>query len=210
MKKLSGRALWGILLIILGVLFLLQELQIVGNAFQYLWIGTLFAAGAVFLWIYIHDRNQWWAAIPALALWGLSFVALEEALNLVPAVSLGGPAFLGSLGAAFWLVYARQQAQWWAVIPGGVLLTLAVVSGIDEFGLESGGGIFFVGLGLTFALVALLPTKDSDTRWAWIPSAVLLLLGLTQAVAVWNAVLDFWPVVLILIGGYILLQAWRR
>ncbi len=210
MKRLSGRAWWGILLILLGLLFLLQELQIVGNAFQYLGMGVMFAAGVGFLWVFVTNHKQWWAVIPGLGLLALSFASLESALSLFPGADWGGPAFLGGLGLAFWLVYARQQEHWWALIPGGVLLTLGVVAGLEEWGLEIGGGVFFLGLGLTFVLVALLPSRDHDTRWSWIPGAVLLLLGLTQVTAVGSEILEYWPVVLIIIGGYILIQAWRR
>jgi len=209
MKRLSGRAWWGILLIVLGALFLLQELQIVGNAFQYLWMVVMFAAGAGFLWVFVTNDKQWWAVIPGLGLLALAFASLESALNLLPAADWGGPVFLGGLGAAFWLVYARQQEHWWALIPGGVLVTLGVVAGLDEAGSDFDGGIFFLGLGLTFVLVALLPSREHDTRWSWIPGAVLLLLGLTQITAVGSEMLAYWPVLLILIGGYILIKGWR-
>jgi len=129
-----------ILLILLGVLFLLQELQIVGNAFQYLWMAILFGAGLLFLWTFFRDKKQWWAVIPGLALLGLAFASLEDALNLFPGGEWGGTVFLGALGVAFWMVYLRRTEYWWSMIPGGVLLTLAVVAGGGEMGANFSSG----------------------------------------------------------------------
>ncbi|MBS3752994.1 MAG: hypothetical protein KGY46_06340 [Anaerolineales bacterium] len=210
MKKLQARTVWGIILIVLGALFLLQELQLVGNAFQYLWIVILAGAGIAFLWTFARSEQGWWAAIPGLALLGLAFASAEEAVGIFPAFEAGGSVFLGTLGLSFWLIYARRQDFWWAIIPGGVLLTLAVVSGLDEFGLDYGGGVFFLGLGSTFIFLALLPSRGADTRWSFIPAAVLLIFGLTQMSKLGEQILSYWPVVLILVGGYILIQAWRK
>lgn len=210
MDKLRGRAWWGIILIVLGILFLLQEFQVVGSAFQYLWMIIFAAAGVYFGWLYISSRAQWWAVIPASALIGLSLVMVEDVFVLFPGLDLGGPLFLGSLGAGFWLVYARRREHWWALIPGGVLLTLALVAGLEDIGYDSGGAIFFLGLGLTFILVAILPSEKLDTRWSLIPAAVMILLGLSQLSRIGEVLFTYWPGLLILVGAYILIQAWRN
>lgn len=210
MKNIRGRAVWGIILIVLGALFLLQELRLIGSAFQYLWIVVSFAAGAAFLWTFATSTQNWWAAIPGLALLGLSVASLEDIFNLFPTVDVGGMAFLGGLGLSFWLIYARRQDHWWAIIPGGVLLTLAAVAGLDDFGLDYGGGIFFLGLGLTFVLVALLPSPGADTRWSFIPAAVMLILGFTQLTELGEDILNYWPAILILVGVYVLIQGVRK
>jgi hypothetical protein len=71
-------------------------------------------------------------------------------------------------------VYFRQPDHWWAIIPGGVLLTLGFASALSEaFAIVETGGVFFVGLGLTFLFVALL----AKMKWAYIPATVLLMLG---------------------------------
>jgi hypothetical protein len=60
---------------------------------------------------------------------------------------------LGGIGLAFWPISRRQER--WALIPAGVLTTLAVVTFLpDLVGTDSTPGIFFLGLALTFALVA--------------------------------------------------------
>ena len=131
MKKDQSRLIWGGILILAGILFLLQELNILGNAFQYLWLMLMAAGAAVFIWIYFTKKEQWWAIIPGLTLLGLSLSGLDSLLDFYPGSNWTGAVFLGCIGAAFWLIYLRRQDQWWAIIPGGVLITLAAVAGLD-------------------------------------------------------------------------------
>jgi hypothetical protein len=91
------------------------------------------------------------------------------------------------------------------MIPGGVLVTLAVVAGLD--GILDGGAIFFLGLAGTFALVAVLPSDQVDTRWAFIPAAGLAVLGLSLGVSIPGSVLNLLiPSLIILAGGYLLIK----
>ena len=71
-------------------------------------------------------------------------------------------------------MYLTGRDRWWAIIPGGVLFTLAIVSVMPEAFLSGAGsgGLFFLGLALTFLLVALL----ANMRWAFWPAGVLGLL----------------------------------
>ena len=207
MKKDQSRLIWGGILILAGILFLLQELNILGNAFQYLWLILMAAGGAVFIWIYFTKKEQWWAIIPGLTLLGLSLRGLDSLLNFYPGSSWTGAVFLGCIGLAFWLIYLRRQDQWWAIIPGGVLLTLAAVAGLDKI-LDWGEVIFFLGLACTFALVGILPNQ-LDTRWAFIPAAVLAVLGIALFDPFQSIMLLIWPVALIALGGYILFRNWK-
>ncbi|MCK4489152.1 MAG: hypothetical protein KAU23_02775, partial [Anaerolineales bacterium] len=202
MKKDQSRLILGGALILAGILFLLQELNILGNAFQYLWLILMAAGAAVFIWIYFTKKEQWWAIIPGLTLLGLSLSGLDSLLNFYPGSNWTGAVFLGCIGLAFWLIYLRRQDQWWAIIPGGVLLTLAAVAGLDKI-LDWSEVIFFLGLAGTFALVGILPNQQ-DTRWAFIPAAVLAVLGIALFAPFKSAMLLIWPVALIALGVYIL------
>jgi hypothetical protein len=207
MKKDQSRLILGGALILAGILFLLQELNILGNAFQYLWLIIMAAGGGVFIWIYFTKKEQWWAIIPGLTLLGLSLSGLGSLLNFYPGSNWTGAVFLGCIGLAFWLIYLRRQDQWWAIIPGGVLLTLAAVAGLENI-LDWSEVIFFLGLAGTFALVGILPNQ-LDTRWAFIPAAVLAVLGIALFAPFKSAMLLIWPVALIALGVYILFRNWK-
>jgi len=192
MKKDQSKLVWGGLLILAGVMFMLQELNILGNAFEYIWAFLMLAGGGVFLWIYFTKKDQWWAVIPGLALVGLSLLALEDLLNIFPGANWTGAIFLGCLGLAFWLIYLRNRTQWWAIIPGGVLITLAFVSGLD-FLIDWVDVIFFLGLAITFGLVAVLPNQTHNTKWAYIPAGILFVLAFALFAPLQSAAQIIWP-----------------
>jgi hypothetical protein len=213
-KPLRSRMLWGLLAIAMGVLFLLENLRVlpVGGA----WSVVFFVAAAAFASVYIDDRNAWWAIIPAMTMFGLgALIAISG--YLTPAYpEWGAGVFLGSLALAFWIIYfATRRTQWWAIIPGGVLLALASALILEPFvGGEGFVAIFMLGMGFTFALLYLLPTPDGRMVWALIPAAVLGLIGIAFALAASelaaSAINLIWPLALILIGGYLLLRSLRQ
>lgn len=205
MRRASG-LLWGLLLIAGGFLLLLQNLGYLNNVSPYLWTALLAGAGAAFIIGYVLDRSRWWAIIPGIVLLGLSVVTFISTMDSPLMEQLSGAFFLGSVALAFWVVYIVRRDYWWAIIPAGVLTTLAVVAGLEDrtSGLAS-GGIFFIGLALTF-LVVLLATR---MQWAIFPALALGIMG----VALWigfGRVIDYiWPLALIAGGIYLLFRVWR-
>jgi hypothetical protein len=95
-----------------------------------------------------------------------------------------------------------------------VLSTLAIVAGFDELNIRGidTGGLFFLGLGGTFLLLALLTGQRGERQtWAFIPAAVLLIMGLLIGTPwlgrIWFGYLDnLWPVALILVGLFWVLR----
>ncbi len=208
MKKFDLRMLWGVLLILAGALFMAQNLRIIPNAWGIIW-GIFFGiAGAAFLYAYSTDSSQWWALIPGMALFGLMVLVIGDSLFPRFINYLGGSIFLAAIGLSFWAVYFVNREMWWAVIPAGVLTSLAIVAGIDPFVRDS-GWLFLVGLGLTFALVGILPTPSGRMTWAFIPAAVLLVLGIFTSAAMMSYLNFAWPVALILLGAYFIFRTFR-
>jgi hypothetical protein len=208
MRRVEWRVLIGILLVAVGALLLLQTFGIFRLVWDLVWSILFLAGGAAFLVAFLGREEEWWAAIPGMALLGigaligLSIIGLGE--------TIGGAVFLGALSLSFWLVYLRRRENWWAVIPGGVLLTLAAVAGLDQVvPWAETGGLFFIGLALTFGAVYLLPAPQGRMTWALIPAAVLLVVGLVVVLATSSVLQYLWPAVLILIGGYLVLRALR-
>jgi len=203
MKSIDGRIAWGLLLVAAGVLFLLENLGVfeVSGLFFAVLLG---AAGVVFLAMVIANRSNWWAVIPGLILVYLgAMIALDSLITNFSGI-YGGAAFLAVIGLSFWIVYFMNRSYWWAVIPGGVMVTLALVAGLSE--LVPGdylGGTFFLGLGLTFGLVAILPTPGGRMHWALIPGGILFLMGIIITAVSTRFANLVWPVALILAGLYL-------
>ncbi|MBE3118500.1 MAG: hypothetical protein IMZ50_07075 [Candidatus Atribacteria bacterium] len=201
MKRFDYRILVGAALILGGILMLLDKAGVLKGATDFFWAGLLAIGAGIFLFWFFSDRSKWWAAIPGFTLAGMAASAL-----LLDKIGWGGLAFLGGIGVGFWAVYLRQPAQWWAIIPGGVLLTLGFTSALTEaFNIVETGGVFFVGLGLTFLLVALL----AKMKWAFIPAAVLLLLGFFLGTPFIGIMEYVWIGVLLVAGIVLVISAAR-
>ena len=203
-KWSQDKVWWGLLLIAAGIFFLLQNMGFFVSISALLAMALFALGGLAFLAVFLTQLHErWWAAIPGCTLLGLATTIFLDnyAPNLL--ASFAGSAFLGSIGVGFALVYLANRALWWAIIPAGVMVTLGTVAGFDRFddgGIES-GGIFFMGLGLTFLLVALLPHRGEERlTWAFIPATVLLILGVFIGTGFENYLNLFWPVILILVG----------
>jgi hypothetical protein len=208
MKALEWRIVAGLLLVFAGMLLLFQTFGILTFVWEVAWAAIFAVGGVYFMWTFLGRPNQWWAVIPGMALLG---IAVLIGLSIVGLDGpFGGAVFLGALSVAFWLVYLRSRENWWAIIPGGVLLTLAIVAGLGEVmpWMET-GGLFFLGMALTFALVYFLPTREERMTWALIPAGVLLVIGLIVIVATSTVLSFLWPVALILVGAYLVYRALR-
>ena len=123
MKGSRGYIGLGILLIALGVLSLVGDLGVFSFADvgDLIW-GLLFGvAGLAFLAAFLTDTyERWWAAIPGLTLCGLAvLIVFGDRLG-----ASGGALFLAAIGLSFWVIYLVRREFWWAIIPGGALITL--------------------------------------------------------------------------------------
>jgi hypothetical protein len=208
MKKSTIRRIYpiviGSLLILTGVIFLLDNLNIISLNWEIL-VGPLFALGGlVFLVVFIMDTDNWWALIPGMALIGLGMTIFMDQGSFSGEWS--GAVFLGMLALSFWLIYAFHPSNWWAVIPGGVLMTLAVVSVIPGASNLS-GGVFFLGIALTFGLLYLLPNPIGKVKWALIPAGILAVFGVLILLGSTGLINYVWPVALLLAGGVVLVRA---
>jgi len=199
-KYLESRVFWGALLILGGVLFLLQNLfgYRLGGLF---WMVVFGLGGLFFISVFLANRENWWALIPGLTLLGIGLAV--GMTTIAPAIGgiFGGVFVLGSIGLSFLIIYLVKRDFWWAMIPAGVLLSLAIIVGLESFISDfEFVSLFFVGMGLTFAIVAMLPSPDGKQRWAWIPAGILLLIGVVFG-AFTGALLGYvWPVALIVVG----------
>lgn len=208
MHRFNARLIAGVLLLITGVIFLLQNFNL-WQAGDSLWAGLVALGGVLFLVEFLRNREAWWAIIPAGALLGLTATVIINLL--LPSASWDGSVFLGALGVSFGIVYLQNRRHWWALIPGGVLLTLMVVTLLGPEPREVlVSGTLFLGLGLTFAMVALAPTPGQPQRWAFIPGGILALLGLLALAGALSAWSWLGPVGLIAVGLFLLFRAFGR
>lgn len=210
-KREISALVWGVILLVVGLLFLADTLGVLDSLQSVIWAMLFAAGGAVFLFLFFSDRDRWWAVIPGMALLGISGVIGLDALMPRLGEVIGGSLFLGALGLAFWVVYLNNREFWWAIIPGGVLVTLAAVAAVDQivpFG-DWGGTVFFLGVGLTFLLVYLVPAPQGRMRWAIIPAGICLVLSVIVAAGSTGAAPLVFGAALVAAGLYLLVRATR-
>ncbi len=210
MRIWRSRTLWGGLLVVMGILFLLESLQIL--ALGGVWAALFVAAGLTFGYTFLENRESWWATIPAMMLLSIGTLIGIDALFPRLGNQLGGGIILGGLALSFWIIYVTTRyEQWWAIIPGGVLLSLALGIAIEPFiqG-EVFAAVFLLGLALTFALVYFLPTANQHMGWALFPAGALAIVGLIVLSVTTRLAGLVWPGLLIAAGAYILLKNLRR
>lgn len=265
MKRFDMRVVFGLLLVCLGGLFLLQNFDIIPADMPLLWVAVFALSGVVFLYAFITDTQQWWFLIPAFSLLGLaaliglpsllpefpdaagaaifmgmiglSFVAIflitaaREWWALIPGFSLLGLAaliglpslfpalpdelgvgiFMGMIGLSFVAIFlVTRGREWWALIPGGALASVAALISLTPIlrG-EAAVGVMMLVLAVTFALVALLAPREEPRRWAFIPAAILAVMGVLFVAAATRIAAYLLPAALILGGGYFIYRSLR-
>lgn len=211
MRENTIRILVSVLLILFGTIFLLVNFNVLPwditamNLFWALLFGTI---GVVFLAVFFSNRENWWALIPGFTLIGLGILAGEV---LPPQYEdLGGAIFLGMIGVSFLTIYLTQREQWWAIIPGGVLVSLAaVVVASNLFSGEAAGGILFIGIALTFLVLYFRPVSGERMDWALWPAGITGVMGLFILAGAVDIMRFVWPLILIAVGGWVLLRGLR-
>ena len=201
----------GILLVLVGALLLAQTIGVPPRTSD-IALGVLLAltGGALLFAAMGGHQHRWWAAIAGASLVGLGALAILDVLLPGALQAWSGTVVLGTVGVAFLVGYAISPARWWAIIPGGALVTLAVVNGLTPFvPHDLQGAEFLMGMALTFAAVAMAPPATGDRRWAWIVAAVFAFLGLA-ALASSSAGRFIWPALIIAVGVALLIRATRR
>ena len=208
------RTVLGLLLILGGILLALQQFGLIGGDFGDAVFTGLYVLGAYYFYgMYRQNRSAWWFGFLALLLTGLTIANL---LNIfVPTVGeiVGGGIFLGMIGLGFLIAYFRDRTSWWAIIPAGVMLSLAAVSIIDDLPITldfESGGILFLGMGITFLILSFMRSGSERLSWAIFPAVVLIVFGLFVGfgqAAAWGYI---WPALIILFGLYFLISSLRR
>ena len=170
------------------------------------WIGAgfLFVLAITFFLVY-WSRRQLWSLIVAYVMFVLGFMPL---LALTTRPELSGVIFLTAIGLPFLFLYVQSPQRWWAIIPAGMLLTLAIITAVvliprfngQEFNSHIANFIVFAGWAVTFAVVWL----RHHQRWAMIVTIGAIVIAIA---GLFVTKLEFvWPVIIIVLGIFLLVR----
>ena len=147
---LTDRSDWGLLIpayvlwAIAGLIALI-ELNILRD--ESIATYVLAAIALPFLVVFVRNRDQWWALIPAyvlLAVGGMVGLIGSGVLDdlLIPAY------VMFAIAIPFFVVYARNTKQWWALIPGGITAIIGLSFLIAETAVQYVGPVALILVGV--------------------------------------------------------------
>ncbi len=201
MERRKGSFWWGGLLVLLGIVLLLESLGIVSFVSRLVWALILIGIGSPFWYIYLSDRNQWWALIPGCVMVGVG-------LGVLLGGTLAGIIITASVSLPFWLIYLADRRNWWALIPGWVMASVSAIIVLGWIGLGWLVAPFVMfSIAAPFILVYFL---NRSQWWALIPGGIMAAIGLLLLT---GAVLGsgvFLPVALILLGFWLIYRTTQR
>jgi hypothetical protein len=209
-QKLTS-ALWGLLIILLGVTVLAYNFGALDDYKQitaYAVAGILAIMGLAFLLALAFQREQWFYVIP-----GFSFLALGGIVYLTTLEDIDpawlGALFLAGIALGFLVVFVQNRRErWWALLQAETILLIALLGlgmGVPESATTWLGGLLFGGFAASFFFVWLLSGNRARLLWALILSGVLAIFAaviLTSGQS--QMVLLLWPGLLLLIGFFLI------
>lgn len=172
---------WGILLIGAGALALAQQMGYIDQLSETVWMWIFALISSLALLSYaLSGWRQWGWLFPAGVFGGLA-VTLALLINNVDNAAVASSLFFG-LTIPFVAAYLTDRARnWWALIPGGVMLFLALTTLlVDSAGGEWVGALFLFLIALSFLVVYL---NDRTRTWALIIAYILAVLGIAPLMA---------------------------
>jgi signal transduction histidine kinase len=207
---MRGRLIWGVALIAIGVFFLAQQFGLFGALQLPFWAFAFGLLGVIFLFTFLADRQQWWALIPGCILLGLALVIINTENKFVTDQQAGA-LFLFSIGLPFLLIYLVDRRMWWALIPGGVLSVLALITFVSGGNVPGQviAAIMLFGLAAVSAVLRFATRSNPYMGWATWVAIILAAIGALLLITgpVTTAVVG--PAILIGLGLILLVRAYR-
>jgi hypothetical protein len=196
---------WGGLLILFGVVGLVATITTLG---AWVWVAILALAGLGVFGVYLTDRSDWALLIPAYVLWVVALMVALITLNIL-SDEFVATYVLAAIALAFLVVFLRDRAQWWALIPTYVLLAVGLMVGLIEVGILND---LIIPAYVMFAIAIpfiVVYARDPKQWWALIPGGIMAVIGFSFLIAE-AAVAYIGPVVLVLVGAWILVRQFTR
>lgn len=167
---------WGALLILAGLLALADQMGYIDTFSPQMWIAIFAGISLLGFVSYVMSGFQQWGWLFPAGVFGGLAVTVALADVRVDSAAVSSPLFFGLI-IPFAAAYLTDRTRnWWALIPGGVMVFLALITLlVDTAGGEWVGALFLFMIALSFLAVYL----NNQTRtWALIVAYAAGVLGL--------------------------------
>lgn len=204
----------GGIIILIGILALLANLDILDGLEEILGSLLFFTVAYLFYRVFKKDKNKIWALIPAVFCAALGVIIFMENFSGFNE-DLSGVILFWAGALVFAYFYINDNKKWWAVIPAGVLFTIGSVVIIETYNLllyDLEGTVLFLGFGLTFIFLYLQRNEENKLQWAIWPGGILSAIALFIYIQStdWMDFDFILPAILILVGAYLIISASRK
>jgi hypothetical protein len=171
-KQILG---WGGVLLLIGVLALVNQFV---ELSPWAWVAFLAVAGLGAFGLYLADRSDGLMLLAAYVLW-----AIAGLIAFVPSGLLRDEAIacyvLLTIALPFLVIFVRDRAQRWALIPAYPLLAIVGVISLTESGLFSDDLVSaYVLLAISIPFFVIYAWNRARW-WALIPGGILAVIGLS-------------------------------
>jgi hypothetical protein len=200
----------GTVIMILGIIALLGNLNIFPH-WDHFWGGALLlSAAGFFFYIYQRNTSRWALLLPCFVLAALG-VGVVMGQFFPEHTDLIASFLFFSVCAFFIYVFLLADRYWWAVTLAGFSFSLGTLILVNSFNLVDsgyGGVILLSGVGLTFLYLWGLHRGGLTFRWAIWPAAAFFALALIVYFnrTEWLGSGVLLSILLILIGGRLVLN----
>lgn len=212
MEKAKSNLVFGSLLVLIGLAYLLNNLDIIFIESEVA-VSTIFLGiGAYLLFKFSKTKAMGFLIMGAI----FTFIGLVIWLESIPGFDdqFIGVIVLWTAAALFSYRFLKNHENWGFLIPAGVLFTIGSMVWLEMvlYNEDVLGSVFFLGLGSTFGFLYLIRNEKNRLDWAKVPALCLVAFsGFLFLVTSDSLITDmFFPVVLILLGGYLVYNATKQ
>lgn len=208
MKPRANSFLWGVFLVCLGALFLLNSFGFMDIDEETGMAVMFFSGGLVLLIAFFLFKKKLWTLILGSAGVFIGLAIFIEATRIVPEEYVGVSLFV-LVALVFLSSLKSGRKNWWAIIPAGYSLSIAGHILLDLSWHSSGllhSVIVFGGTGLIFGVIYLLKNEEHHLGWAKYPAGIsLAVCALILFGAGFNDLVSRFFLPLMLVGGGVML-----
>lgn len=211
MKEKSVGMFWGVVLILLGAVFLItgkSSFQITNPWAAMALTGAI--SLAFFGSYYLSGVEKWGWLFPACIFAGITLVVLLTQIFPEPQGGWVAAPILLSIAAPFLVKYFQNPRKHdWALIPAYVLAAVTLIAALaDVIQGELMATFVLLLIALPFLVVYL---RDRTRRWALIPFGVLAVISIIPPLSTGQFENNLlWPIILIAGGLFVVYLSYRR
>jgi hypothetical protein len=88
-------------------------------------VMIMWAIALPFYYVYFHNREHWWALIPAYVMTVIGIIIGATSMLHMDGEMVGAFVMF-AIALPFFVVYLRNRSHWWALIPAGIMTLIGI------------------------------------------------------------------------------------